>query len=67
MPTEAAGGARGARRTGSRRSLAKGGALLASEAKNMIVKRQEDEIAQAKAIVGKAEHASPGPSMACNE
>ena len=52
--TEAAEKARKARRTGSRRSLQKGGVLLASEARNMVVKRQEDELAQAKAIVDKA-------------
>ena len=55
--TEAAKKARKARRTGSRRSLQKGGVLLASEARNMAVKRQEDELAQAKAIVDKAEKA----------
>ena len=44
-----------ARRTGSRESLQKGGIILAPEARNMVVKRQEDELAQAKAIVDKAE------------
>ena len=37
--TEAAEKARKARRTGSRRSLGKGGVLLVSEARNMSVKR----------------------------
>ena len=46
-----------ARRTGSRRPLGKGGVLLASEARNMVVKKQGDERAQANAIVDKAEQA----------
>ena len=37
--------------------LQKGGVLLTSEARNTVVKRQEDELAQAEAIVGKAEQA----------
>ena len=49
--TEAAEKARKARRTASRRSNQKGGVLYASEARNMTVQRQEDEVARAKAIV----------------
>ena len=55
--TEAAQKARKARRAGSRRPLGKGGVLLASEARNRVVKKQGDELARAKAIVDKAEQA----------
>ena len=55
--TEAADKARKARRTASRRSLQKGGVLFASEARNMAVQRQEDEVVWAKAIVERAEKA----------
>ena len=53
--TEAAEKARKARCTASRRSLQKGGVLYASEARNMAVQRQEDEVARAKAIAERAE------------
>ena len=55
--TEAAEKARKARCTASRRSLQKGGVLYASEARNMAVQRQEDEVARTKAIVKRAEKA----------
>ena len=55
--TEAAEKARKARRTAGRRSLQKGGVLYASEARNMTVQRQEDEVARAKAIVERAQKA----------
>ena len=47
--TEAAEKARKARHTASHRPLQKGGVLYASEARNMTVQRQEDEVARAKA------------------
>ena len=49
MHTEAAQGARKARRTGSRQPLGRGGILIASEAMNVVVKKQGDELAQIKA------------------
>ena len=55
--TEAAEKARKARRTASHRSLQKGGILHASETRNMVVQRQEDEVARAKFIVERAEMA----------
>ena len=57
MQTEATEKARKARRTGSRRSLQKGDVLLVSETRNMVGGTQEDELAQAKAIVDKPERA----------
>ena len=54
---EVAEKARKARRTASRRSLQKAGVLYASEARNMAVQKQGDEVAWAKAIVERAEKA----------
>ena len=66
--TEAAEKARKARRTASRRSLQEGGVLYASEARNMAVQRQEDEVARAKAIVERAEKADKeGTEIFCEE
>ena len=58
--TEAAEKARKPWRTASRRSLQKGGAPYASEARNNAAQRQEDEVARVKAVVESAEKADEG-------
>jgi hypothetical protein len=55
--TEAAVKARNARQKGSRRSLQKGGVLYASHAREMVTQKVVDEVAQAQAIVNRAQKA----------
>lgn len=54
MYTEGAGKAREIRRTTSRRSLQKE-VLSSPQARSTVAKKQEDELAQAKAVVDKAD------------